>query len=78
MNYKMFSIYDRVSGLYGELFFAQKEELAIRRFNYLMKNSPMVAPDCDLYCVGDFNSDTGLITALSKPVFIIRYEVKSE
>lgn len=77
-DFKLYSIYDRVAGSYGELFAAQKDELAARRFQYVLSNSPMVALDCDLYCHGSYDVESGVITSFEKPVFVCRYEVKSD
>lgn len=74
MNYLVFSIYDRVCGSYGELWLSTKKEIAFRKFNYLMSNSPMVSLDCDLYLIGEFDSDMGILKPLDKPEFLLRYE----
>lgn len=71
----VYAIYDRVAGVYGEPFVAKKNELAIRRFNYLMSNAVMVANDCELYCVGYYTPDLGQIglTSCGKPEFVCKY-----
>lgn len=78
MKYIIYAIFDRVAGLFGEPFYTVSDELAIRRFNYLMGSSPMVASDCDLFRVGSYDSESGLIAPVdsesSKPVFVCRYE----
>lgn len=76
MDVKIFSIYDKVASVYGEPFTAPRDEVAVRKFNYFMSNAPMVASDCDLYCLGTYNVDSGIILAYDKPMFILRYEVK--
>lgn len=78
MEFLIYSIYDRVSGLYAEPFYATKEELAVRKFDYFMSNSPMVALDCELYLLGSYNSETGYLVSYEKPIFVKRYEVKGE
>lgn len=70
---KLYSIYDRVSGVYGAPFVQIKEDQAIRQFNYLMNNSPMVRDDCELYYLGSFEEDSGLIFPETKPVFVVKY-----
>lgn len=72
MEIRLFAIYDRVAGSYGEPFTAIKNELAIRKFRYLLQNSPMVASDCDLFFLGVMDSETGRIQALEKPEFVDR------
>lgn len=75
---KLYAIFDRVAGTFGEPTPALKDELAIRKFNYVMANSPMVSSDCDLYALCDYDMDTGCISIpeLGKPVFVCRYEAK--
>lgn len=73
--YKLYSIFDRVAGTYGEPFLALKPELAIRRFRYLMDNTPMVASDCDLFCLGSCDLESGVVVGLEKPEFVYRMEV---
>lgn len=63
MLYQLYSIYDKVAGLFSEPFCAANVGLAVRRFNYLMSNSKMVASDCQLYKLGEVNLSSGLITA---------------
>lgn len=76
VEFGMYAIYDRVAGTYGEPFLCKREELAIRRFDYLMANSPMVANDCELVKVGDFCVDTGCINPSVKPSFVVKYDIK--
>lgn len=70
--YQFYSIYDRVAGVYSEPFLAKRKELAVRKFRYLLQNTPMVASDCDLFCLGEFDTETGLIKAFDKPEFVDR------
>lgn len=76
---KLYCIFDRLAGTFGEPFVAVKDELAIRRFNYVMQNAPMVSQDCDLYAVALYDPDHGVfpINEKSQPEFILRFEVKS-
>lgn len=78
MIFNLYSTYDRVAGVYGEIFLAAKDALAIRRFNFVMKNAAMVSADCDLYCLGTYDSETGIIVGFDKPQFVSRYEVTDE
>lgn len=75
----LYAIYDRLAGVYGEPFVAQRDELAIRRFMYVMQSAPMVAQDCDLYKLGDYDTVSGVIYPCSqdnviRPVFVLRYQ----
>lgn len=74
MNVGIYSFYDKVTHTYGEPFIAVNVESAIRRFNYLMSQSPMVADDMQLYCLGNLNTDTGVISSCVD--FVANYEVK--
>lgn len=73
--YILFSIFDRVSKLYSEPFLAPSIAVAVRRFNYLMSQTPMVSGDCQLYSLGSFDTETGSLSSLEKPEFICNYEV---
>lgn len=74
MQVKIFAMYDRVAHTYGEPFVAVKDELAVRRFNYIMSQSPMVAQDMQLFKLGEFDLETGLI--VSSVEFVCNYDVK--
>lgn len=80
MNYFLFAIYDRVAGSFSEPFCCVRVELAVRRFNYVMSTTPMIAQDCELYCVGEYNSESGIIKSFDNPQnpqFVCRYEVNN-
>lgn len=77
MKMFLYTVYDRCAGVYNEPFMAVNENTAIRRFNYMMMNSPMIKEDCDLYLIGEFDTKTANIEV--KCDFIARYEeVKDE
>lgn len=78
MQIILYSIFDRVAGTFSEPFAALKDELAIRRFAYLMQNSPMVRDDCDLFKVADMDLSSGVVVPVDTPVFVYRYEVKPD
>lgn len=80
MSVKIYSIYDRLAGVYSDPFVALRDELAIRRFVYLMHNAEMVAEDCDLYSLGVFDTDNGTVVGADKPLFVYRYtkQLKTE
>lgn len=75
--FNIYCYYDRVAGQYGEPFLALKDELAFRKFNYTMQNAPMVAQDMELYALGTFDSETGEIKLIDKPMFLLKFEVKN-
>lgn len=73
---KVYAIFDRLAGTYGEPFLAKNNVLAERRFDYVLDNAPMVREDCDLYCLGSFNEESGFLGGQDKPEFVKRYERK--
>lgn len=77
MDILIFSIYDRVTGVFSEPFLAVNVETAQRRFNYVLSQSPMVKGDCDLYKLGTFNSETADIVPV-KAEFICHFVEVSE
>lgn len=74
-DFSVFAVYDRVAGRYGEPWLVNRDELAIRRFDYLMANSPMVANDCELYKLGVYDCIKGEFNVHS-PEFVVKYEPK--
>lgn len=76
MNYTLFAVYDRVAGAYGAPQIAINEATAIRSFKQQAKNSPFNT-DLELYSLGTFNGESGLISATS-PVFLARYSEGDE
>lgn len=70
---KLYCIFDRVVGEYGEPFVSPKEALAVRRFNYVMQNAPMVSQDCQLYCLGEYNTESGVIVPNDRPLFVCNF-----
>lgn len=62
MKFHIYSIFDRKAKIYSEPFLAQNESVAKRKFFYLMSNATMVASDCELWYLGDFDNESGLIT----------------
>ena len=76
MQYLVFSIRDRVTGLYSEPFYSVNKQSALRHFNYIMSNANMVSADCELYQVGSFNNESGIFSAFEKPEFICNFEVE--
>ena len=74
----IYAIFDRLASSYGEPFYAQNDAIAMRRFQYLMANSPMVQNDCELYALGGYNADTGSLTAFDKPNFVGRYAAEAQ
>lgn len=62
MQLKIYSCFDRVSQSYSEPFVAVNDPVAIRRFNYVLSQSAMVAEDIQLFCLGEFETDSGAIS----------------
>lgn len=75
MNLILYAILDKVTGIYGDLFAAVNVAQAVRKFDYLMSNSPMVSKDCALYTIGSYDNSIGIVTPLEKPDFVKNYEV---
>lgn len=70
----IYSIFDRVAGVYGDPIMEKSDALAIRRFQFCVSRSPMIALDCDLFKIGEFDEVTGVIKAYDNPVFVRRFE----
>lgn len=64
MKIKIFSIKDKVVGAYRSPFYMRNNAEAIRAFNNSCKEVPdmaKVASDLELYCLGEFDDETGFI-----------------
>lgn len=75
MIFGIYAIKDQVTGMFGEPFLAINIGAAVRRFEYVCGQAQMIALDSQLYKLGEFNNETGEITA--KVDFIQSY-VKPE
>lgn len=73
MKYSLFAFYDRVSNTFGEPFLAPNVAVAQRRFQFVMKNAPMVSADNQLYQIGEYDVSTGVVVGLEKPEFVANY-----
>lgn len=60
MNYKLFSIKDVLSGNFTDILIFNNEEMAVRYFNGLCAESK-IKDDLQLFCLGEYNSQTGAI-----------------
>lgn len=68
----LYSVYDRLSGVYNPPFPAQNDACAVRYFNEVASKS-YCGNDYELYKCGEFSQDSGVIVPVSdKPVFITR------
>lgn len=63
MMYEVYSVFDRVLGLYQDPFLSLNVGSAVRRFKAMCKNN-FVAPDLVLYHIASFDSSTGRVTPL--------------
>lgn len=76
MEMKLFSVYDKVSGLYSAPFACSNQAVAVRQFYYAMSQAAMVARDSSLYELGTFDTVTGVIK-FNEVQFVCNYEVQS-
>lgn len=66
---KIYSIYDIVSGEYGNPFCAINHEDCKRKLSYHQQGNPF-AKDLKVFLVGEFNVDSGVIMPISCPEFM--------
>lgn len=66
---KIYTSFDRVANLYGELNMAHNHGEAKRNFNTGIMDNPH-KDDYTLYYLGSYDSETGIITAPLKPLWI--------
>lgn len=62
----MFSVWDSKSGLYGQPYFAQREEVAVRHFAAALSDPESMLgkfpEDFTLFHIGHFNEESGTLT----------------
>lgn len=76
MIYKLYSIRDIKANSYSEPFSAPNDDVAVRKYAYLMSKSEMIAYDTELYSVAQFDFEHGEVV-LSEKQYITNYsEVK--
>lgn len=71
---KLYTLFDKVAGVYASPSHFVNDGVAKRHFSELMsydgyKNNKS---DYELYCIGDFDTKTGFIDALDKLVLIAK------
>ena len=78
----LYSIYDRVAGLYSCPLFMDNDNVAKRQFPLICQNEPrfkMFPEDLELFKVGAFDVNSGVITPLARPEHLMKYtEVVNE
>lgn len=80
MIHLMFSVYDRVSGLYSKPFYSMSENTAIRDFRTAARDDQSDIgknpSDYSLHYVGSFDDQTGRVVGLENPkhVYAIQFE----
>jgi len=75
MIYRIYSVKDLKAAAFAPPFFLGRDEVAVRTFKSAVNDPthPMHPhpEDYHLYHVGEFDDETGVITALEQPRFII-------
>lgn len=66
---KLYSVFDKVSKVFQFPCAVENDESAIRGFVGLA-DSYKFFPDLELYCVGSFNLETGVITPVDVPSLV--------
>lgn len=74
MKLYLFSVYDKVSKMYVDLFTSQTKESAQRSFNSAaMNHNTMLAKypsDFALYCMGEYDNATGEVVGMATPELV--------
>lgn len=66
---KLYSVFDKVSKVFQFPCAVENDEVAVRGFAGLA-DSYKFFPDLELYCVGSFNLETGVITPVEVPSLV--------
>ena len=69
----LYSIRDRLTG-FGPLFDAYSNDVAIRQFVMSFKGQQLTVPleDLDLYLIGTYDTELGILDSAASPVFVAR------
>ncbi|WGL31368.1 nonstructural protein [Dipodfec virus UOA04_Rod_986] len=76
MVYGLYSIFDKVAGMYGNPFVQLNDNTAIRYFKSQMNQVQFEPTDFDLYKVGTFEPESGAVANTLE--FIVHGEVANE
>lgn len=72
---KMYSVYDKKTGVYMSPFFANHDAQAVRMFTSACKSQDSLLAeypeDFELYCLAEFDPDSGEIRALDGKKFLV-------
>ena len=71
---KVFAIRDVLNG-YGAPMLDHSDATASRNFKYAISSNPSIGfkpSDYELYCIGEYDSDTGSMIPLPSPILIMR------
>lgn len=74
---KIYTVYDRVTQVYGTPWYAHNHGDARRAFYNGYYKSPY-ADDMQLYYLGEFDEVDGVILSISKPDFVSNFERPEE
>lgn len=75
-NFNLYAIYDKVAERYGAPTPHINEAVAIRWFKASVANNSMAEPtDFELYRIGSFNFELGVLVGTPKPEFVLKGEV---
>lgn len=66
---KLYSVFDKVSKVFQFPCAVENDDAAIRGFVGLAESYKFF-PDLELYCVGSFNLETGVITSVDVPSLV--------
>ena len=76
MKVYVYSIYDKVAGVYSMPICQHNDNSARRYFQSVANSSREVAAtDCQLYKVGEYDTESGIFAGLITPEFICNGEV---
>lgn len=72
---KLYCMFDRKAHMYSVPYAMVNQEVAVRDFLFKCKKADDqdYAQDLELYYVGDYSTEQGLLLTLDKPEFVIGY-----
>lgn len=79
-QYKLYNIYDKISGQYTAPFIQLNDILAMRYFNKVINNPNNLSEptDYELYLIGEYDANVGKIELITPNQFIMKGEFQAE
>lgn len=70
MNYKLYTVFDVVNDEFSAPFMQKNREVMKRSLKQILLNSPSLPSEYKIYMLGEFDTESGLISLCGEQTFI--------